>query len=161
MIINSYSFVSGGGATYNGQNAADPVNEVNGTANTTVSNATIESSTEQSEGGSTWSLKHIKSTAASSNIRLQTQNITNNDNVTVTGYVYWPSTQSDGNVFAFLADGDGWDVSDSDATNPNNTWNSFTVTATATQDNPDILFQSTGTTVGLYFYVDNIVVTIN
>lgn len=157
FIVDSYRY-AGPIVIYDGQNAADPVNEVNGVANTVnAANGTWSSQTTDGVTDGTYALKFtFGTTGTAATGRIQTQNILNGDQI----QIQFDAQKVTGtNVFPALATADGWDVADQvtvSATSPTQ----YTLTATATADNPDIRWvYGSGATTGSASTVDNIVIT--
>ncbi|EAR15446.1 hypothetical protein [Robiginitalea biformata] len=147
---------AGPGVIYDGQNAADPVNEVNGVANTQDSaNATWSSDTGTGVTNGTYCLVVTHGTTGTgSTSRIQTQNIEIGDEIQVVMDV---NKRSGTNVTIVLATADGWDVQDTGTVNSEN---GVTRTATATASNPDIrVVYGSGASTGSSHGIDNIVLT--
>lgn len=150
---------------YNGQNAADPNNEVNGTANITVigTELTLSSvTTSPTPQNGSYSLKFTQNagtnTTARGNITLV--GINNGDNVTVS--LYCQETVG-ANWQILLRTSDGWTTNETINLSDGGTWTQYTFSAnTATQDDPSIRIQGTSSSdTGDECGVDNIVITLN
>ncbi|WP_136465193.1 hypothetical protein [Flagellimonas onchidii] len=153
-------------ATYTIANAVNPNDEADSTTGFTVgANATLATSTGTVDNG-TYSL-HVQITntsAVNTEIKASTTGVVNGDNVTITYRVYRGQSGNAGNYFARLQTGDGWVSSDQDAISNGDTgvWSDISLTATASQDNPDIQIMQSSTVSGVNdMYFDNLVITKN
>lgn len=151
-------------AVYDGQNAADPVNEVNGTANTNGgSETTITSSASNPQNGS-YSLR-IEKTGGGDNdtsiATIQLVGVSNGDTVVVEVYADEGSTQGT-NWFVQLASFDGWTSSESFNVTSTAGYNLYTFAANqATTDSPNLrIATTTSGDEGDIIDIDNIVITI-
>lgn len=145
-------------ALYNGQNPADPNNETSDVSMVVFpTSGTATSTTARSTEG-TRAIR-VNSTAVQ-DIEIPLQNITTGDAIELTVDVY--AEEVDGAAYVWLKVGDGWngpDVEDvtyveiARSANDNDEWQTITVEAVASEDNPS-LFLSFGNNETLD--VDNI-----
>lgn len=150
-------------ALYQGNNAADPVNEINGFANTTSENGTSTSSIDFAQNG-TYSLKFEANSTTTGRHFYQTQNIAIGDVVTGTMYIYRDSaTDPSSNIFVGALAADGWNANSLTTIDNTgiNAWIAVNFTATATIANPPLRSYATSIAAGNIWYTDNISYTIN
>lgn len=160
-IVSASSYTEFNEVTYlyQGNNAADPNNEVNGIANIDIdANSSISSSIEQVQNG-TYSVKVEKTTSAANNIHLSVSGLTIGQNYTVSAYVY--RVDNGGNLDMILDDFENWQATVSDRNDFDNSgvWDLLTVTGQATSTTARIRFNQTSTTTPKTWYLDNVTVT--
>ena len=161
FIIDPYKYAVAG-AVFDGQNAADPTNEVNGVANTNdnTGETTITSSATTPQDGS-YCLRFQNNGGGSKDGNITLVGVSNGDDVTITFYL----KQVTGLAWTTkLLSGD-WDTTYTQ--NPDDgesgNWEQLTfASATAQTDDPDLVIRTTsgGSDLDLAD-VDNIVITIN
>lgn len=160
FVINSYAYASES-AVFDGQNAADPVNEVNGTANTDGNGEmTITSQSSPTAQNGTYFLRLENDTNGSNDAYITLVGVTNGQAITVDYYV----AQLNGQSWTTLLPASDFSVSDQQ--NPNDgvapNWEALQMTGTASTDNPRLNIRTTGSGLdGHQIGVDNIVITIN
>ena len=159
VVIDSYRFESVS-AIYDGPNAADPVNEVNGTANfSVVSNHTLSVESTTVQHGS-YAVKITRTVAGGAAYVVDATmiGVLDTQNVTIT-------LQADENV------GTAWQMRTTTAkgwsgqtpvTFSGTGYDEYQITQTATQNDPVIEFRSlSGASDNDVLLIDNIVITIN
>ena len=163
FLINSYRYETVT-AIFDGQNAADPVNEVNGTANTgnAGGDVTVTSETSPTPTNGTYYLLFNKNTASGSgteNASITLVGVQNGDNITVS----IDYNEITGSSFSIaLPSGLGWDITDNFNTAGGGWQTDTSLTATATQDDPELrVALLSAANLNDQIGIDNIVLTKN
>lgn len=163
MQLLAYQQANAVTALYDGQNAADPVNEVNGVSGITQNNMTLSSVASPVQDG-IYAVQGEVDATATARMFITTNGITSGDSVTFTFYVYRPSAYTvSGNIFSGVVASEGWDsnglvVIDNSMVDY---WVEVTFTRTATVDNPVFRMYNTDATTGNRWYIDNVSYIVN
>ncbi|EAR14667.1 hypothetical protein [Robiginitalea biformata] len=151
-------------AIFDGQNAADPVNEVNGTANTgnAGGDVTVTSETSPTPTNGTYYLLFNKNTASglgTENASITLVGVLTGDDITVS----IDYNEIVGNAFTIaLPSGLGWDVTDNFNTSSGGWITDTSLRATATVDNPELrVALLSAANLNDQIGIDNIVLTKN
>ena len=155
VVIDSYRFEIG--AIYDGQNAADPVTEVNGTANFTAGTNTSFSSTSTSPQDGTYRIEMLHTGSANESCEgFANLVLENGSTYQVDIYI---NEVTGANWSVVLDTSHGWTVTDNQNT-PSGGWQLMTLTATTNTTTPKIRFAgTTSSDGGDILGIDNIVIT--
>ncbi len=152
------SIQQAGGAIYDGQNAADPVTEVNGTNDfsslTTVSFASSSSSPQNG----TWSIQMTHTGGTNSECRgLAALSLENGSTYEVKVYI---KEVTGLNWSVYLSTSDGWTTTDSSSISADGVWVEYTLSSTTNSTTPSIRFYgSSSSDGGDVLGIDNIIIT--
>lgn len=151
-------------SVYAGLNAADPVNEVNGTSNMGGLQNMLVSVTSNETTDGDYALRGVLPGSGGFNLRLATQNLGPGDVVDISFDLYVAViTGNNYNVFPMVRDTEGWSFS---ANRLYNTGTYLGVWANVLIDgvepdipNPEIVVLTGTGNAGDTFYIDNVVIT--